>query len=67
MGPEIRLGMNWGIGWLNLHNLLATNIAASDLGPVRLVRLGVCTCLHRAQCAAGPDFLCFLCIPPASG
>ncbi len=64
-GPEIRLGMTWGIGWLNLHNLLATNIAASDLGPVRLVRLCVCACLHRAQCAARPDFLCFLCTPPA--
>lgn len=64
-GPEIRFGMSWGIGWLNLHNLLATNIAASDLGPVRLLRLSVYACLHRAQCAANPNFLCFLCTPPA--
>ena len=65
-GPEIRLGMSWGIGWLNLHNLLATNIAASDLGPVRLVGLRVRACLHSAR-FAGRELLCFLSTPPACG
>jgi len=65
--PQAQISMNWGTNWHNLHNLLAMNIAASDLGPVRLMKLSVRTCLHRAQSAGGPDYLCFVSTPPACG
>ena len=34
-GPEVRANMTWGMGWMNYHNLLSMEVAASDLGLVR--------------------------------
>ena len=33
-GPEVREGMNWGIGWMRYHELLSMTAAAGDVGPV---------------------------------
>ncbi|KAK9818980.1 hypothetical protein WJX81_005038 [Elliptochloris bilobata] len=33
MGPEVREGMTWGIGWRRYHDLLSMRIAAGDQGP----------------------------------
>ena len=40
-GPEVREGMNWGIGWLRYHELLSMTVAAGDVGPV----CRTCACL----------------------
>lgn len=40
-GPEVREGMNWGIGWLQYHELLSMTVAAGDIGPV----CRTCACL----------------------